>query len=314
MSTSSAAPVFSIIIPTYNRSKVIQRTLASVQMQTFKDFECIIVDDGSDDGEELATVVAAMVDERFRYVRQENGGASSARNRGFDVANGRYIALLDSDDEFLANKLERCNEILNEADSGEVLLYSQMIVERGMEKKWVRPARGPLPSERVDEYILCTPGTIRTSTIVISASLARRIRFDEGLPWFQDSDFAIRASNAGASVKFVREPLVVLEDQVGYSRVSRSGDFETVLKYFDRMRRAEQISERSYWAGRGWPCARVASSTKRPYALLLFFQALAHCAFPWRHAFIVGAQVIMPYRLYQEIANGVVRLRGRRID
>ncbi|WP_082754028.1 glycosyltransferase family 2 protein [Mycobacterium sp. NAZ190054] len=313
MSNSNETPFFSIVIPTYNRSEVIGPTLSSVQEQTFKDFECLVVDDGSLDGDQLSAAVAALGDERFRYVRQNNGGASSARNHGFDVARGAYIALLDSDDQFLPHKLERCSELLQDLH-GDILLYSQMVVERGLEKKWIRPLRGPRPSEPVDEYILCTPGTIRTSTIVVSASIARQVRFDESLPWFQDSDFAIRVANTGAPVVFINEPLIVLEDKVGYSRVSRDANYAPVLEYFDRMRAAGEISERAYWAGRGWPCARVASSSNRPYAMWLYMQAAVRRVFPWRQGFIVAAQVMLPYRFYQAVANLVVRLRGRRMS
>ncbi|WP_460359409.1 glycosyltransferase family 2 protein [Mycobacterium sp. ZZG] len=312
MAQNSGTPVFSVIIPTYNRSDIIRSTLESVQRQTYTDFECLVVDDGSPDGEELAAVVESMSDDRFRCIRQANGGASSARNHGFDLARGHYIALLDDDDAFLPKKLETCLEILRR-HSDEVLLYSQMVVERGLDKKWIRPSRGALPSERIDEYILCTPGTIRTSTIVFTASLAQRIRFDESLPWFQDSDFAIRSANSGAAFEFVAEPLVVLHDEIGYSRVSRNKSYESVLVYFEKMRRSGAISERSYWAARGWPCARVASSSNRPYAVRLYLEAMLKGVFPARHAVIVGAQVMVPYRVYQYLANVVVRIRGRRL-
>jgi glycosyltransferase involved in cell wall biosynthesis len=303
-------PLFTVVVPVHNRADIVRPTLMSVQEQTFEDFECLVVDDGSTDGEDLALVVESLDDDRFRYVRQDNGGASSARNRGIDMARGRYIALLDSDDRFLPEKLERCADVL-EDHAGEVLLYSQMIVERGLEKKWIRPARGARETERVDEYLLCTSGMIRTSTMVLPRTLARRLRFDQTLPWFQDSDLAIRAANADADVAFIGEPLVVLEDRVDHqTRVSRSSSYAPLLAYFEKMRATGAISERSYWAARGWPCARAASSTRRSYALALYLQAVLQRAFPWRQSFIVAAQVALPFRLYQTIANGVVRLRG----
>jgi glycosyltransferase involved in cell wall biosynthesis len=303
------SPQFTVVVPVHNRADIVRPTLRSVQEQTFDDFECLVIDDGSTDGDELALVVKSMDDDRFRYVRQEHGGASSARNRGIDLASGRHIALLDSDDLFLPHKLERCAEVLKNT-TGEVLLYSQMIVERGLEKKWLRPARGALETERVDEYILCTPGIIRTSTIVLSDTLARRVRFDPTLPWFQDGDLAIRAANAGACVEFVGEPLVVLEDRVGHTRISRGHNFAPVLAHLERMRSAGEISERAYWAGRGWQCARVASSSNRRYAIFLYSQAVLRRVFPWRHSFVVAAQIVLPFRLYQSIANGVVRICG----
>lgn len=88
-------PLFSVIIPVYNRRELLQDALASVWAQTFKDFEVIIVDDGSTDGtwEYLQTLGAAVV-----ALRQENAGPGAARNKGVESARGDYVAFLDSDD------------------------------------------------------------------------------------------------------------------------------------------------------------------------------------------------------------------------
>jgi glycosyltransferase involved in cell wall biosynthesis len=100
-----AVPLYSVIIPLYNKSKYIERAINSVLKQTFDDFEVIVVDDGStDDG---PGKVEAFVDSRIVLVRQENSGVSSARNRGIKEARGQYIAFLDSDDEWRENKLEK---------------------------------------------------------------------------------------------------------------------------------------------------------------------------------------------------------------
>jgi glycosyltransferase involved in cell wall biosynthesis len=310
MTSSSHFPFFSVVIPTYNRSEIILPTLKSVQNQTYSNFECIVVDDGSDDGEKLRTVVQSLHDSRFSYVRQENGGACRARNHGIDLASGRYIALLDSDDIFLPNKLERVAQALNQGRDID-LVYSQMLVERGLEKKWIRPSRGLLPAERVDEYLLCTPGTIRTSTVVVSTTLAKKIRFDESLPSLQDTDFAIRAAYEGAAVEFIEEPLVVFNDKVSGDRVSRNAKYKPLLAWLKRMR-GKELSERAYWAGRGWQCARIASYSNRPYGILLYLQSAVRGVFPFPHALIVAAQIAIPHSAYQKFANVVVRLFGRR--
>ena len=95
--------MISIILPTFNRADVIKRAIASVQAQTFTDWELIIVDDGSTD--DTARVVTDL-DPRIRYFYQENKGVSSARNNALRQSRGQYIAFLDSDDEWLPHFLE----------------------------------------------------------------------------------------------------------------------------------------------------------------------------------------------------------------
>jgi glycosyltransferase involved in cell wall biosynthesis len=99
----------SVIVPTYNRADTIKRAIASVQAQTFQDWELIVVDDGSTDG--TASVIAGL-DPRMVVIRQENQGISGARNTGLARSTGRYIAFLDSDDEWLPHHLELCVSFL----------------------------------------------------------------------------------------------------------------------------------------------------------------------------------------------------------
>jgi glycosyltransferase involved in cell wall biosynthesis len=96
----------SVVIPTYNRSAELCRALDSVQSQTHKNWEALIVDDGSTD--RTATVLAERYgnDPRIKYCYQENGGVASARNRAMEMANGEFIAFLDSDDVWEPWKLE----------------------------------------------------------------------------------------------------------------------------------------------------------------------------------------------------------------
>lgn len=96
-------PLISIIIPAYNVSPWLSATLHSVQDQTFTNWECIIVDDGSTDNP--ATCIPD--DPRFRLIRQANAGVSTARNRGLDEAQGTLIAFLDGDDIWHPQALER---------------------------------------------------------------------------------------------------------------------------------------------------------------------------------------------------------------
>jgi len=97
-------PRVSVIIPTYNRANMVGRAIKSVLEQTFTDWELIVVDDGSQD--HTGAAVADYGDPRIQYIYQENSGTPGARNTGIQASSGEYIALLDSDDLFLPNKLE----------------------------------------------------------------------------------------------------------------------------------------------------------------------------------------------------------------
>ena len=96
-------PTVSIILPTYNRLEYLQRSIGSVLVQTFQDWELIIWDDGSDDG--TAGYCQLLGDQRIRYFWHENRGVSFARNRAIEKSVGKYLAFLDSDDEWVQQKL-----------------------------------------------------------------------------------------------------------------------------------------------------------------------------------------------------------------
>ena len=97
------SPLVSVIMPTYNHAEFLTDAIDSVCQQTLKEFELIVIDDGSTDG--TPDVLAAMRNDRIRWFRTTNKGRSAARNLGLEKANGRYIAFLDSDDLYHPDKL-----------------------------------------------------------------------------------------------------------------------------------------------------------------------------------------------------------------
>lgn len=115
-------PLFSVVIPSYNRASLIGATLRSVLAQRFTDYEIIVADDGSTDG---TPEVAAAVDPRVRVLTQTNQGPGAARNLAVKHATGRYIALLDSDDVWFPWTLEVYARIIREA--GEPALISGLM-------------------------------------------------------------------------------------------------------------------------------------------------------------------------------------------
>jgi len=100
-------PIISVIIPAYNAERTIGAALSSVLLQSHSKIEVIVIDDGSVDATPAVVDEMATKDQRIRRITQENRGVSSARNRGIDSATGEWIALLDADDTFAADRLER---------------------------------------------------------------------------------------------------------------------------------------------------------------------------------------------------------------
>ncbi len=103
-------PLVSVVIPTYNRAETIMRSLNSVLSQTFQDYELIVVDDGSTDH---TYDIIKDLDPRLKIISQPNQGVSAARNNGIRASRGKYIALLDSDDEWNPLYLEACISFLS---------------------------------------------------------------------------------------------------------------------------------------------------------------------------------------------------------
>lgn len=96
----------SIIVPCYNQAQYLDEALQSVLVQTYQEWECIIVDDGSPDNTEEIAKKWLEKDSRFKYLYKENGGLSNARNSGIDIANGEFILPLDADDQIGNDYLE----------------------------------------------------------------------------------------------------------------------------------------------------------------------------------------------------------------
>ena len=105
------SPIISIIVPIYNREKWLRNCLDSISSQTFKEWECILVNDGSTDNSLKIAQEYAENDERFIVFSQENQGVSAARNLGLDHAQGKWLAFVDSDDEIAPDYLEILHKI-----------------------------------------------------------------------------------------------------------------------------------------------------------------------------------------------------------
>jgi glycosyltransferase involved in cell wall biosynthesis len=168
-------PLVSIIIPLFNKLDWIPQTINSVVNQTYKNWECIIIDDGSTDGSfELVTSLTEKYPGNWRIIRQSNSGQSVARNRGIEISSGMYVALLDADDIWFANKLSRQVEFLNANKDVDLLFTSYVIFEESLKKpfRYVR-------FKRAEEMILRWLQMLGFGGLIESTGLIRRSFFEK---------------------------------------------------------------------------------------------------------------------------------------
>jgi len=186
-SASDSTPTVSIIIPTYNRAELIGKAISSVLVQSYGDFELIIVDDGSTDA--TADVVGSFHDSRIIFLKQENRGRSVARNRAIALSRGRYIAFLDSDDEYLEQKLELQVAYMDlHPDVGIVYTSAYCIDELGRSldrHAYLASAAGNI----YKEVAFFQPVTITLPTVMIRKEVLDSVGyFDEAMERFEDTD------------------------------------------------------------------------------------------------------------------------------
>lgn len=123
MNTDNNKLIISVILPTYNRAHLLIRALNSILIQTYQDFEILVIDDCSSDNTQC--IIEEFKDDRIIYIRHENNrGVAAARNSGLAAAKGQYIAFLDSDDEWLPTKLQRQLESFQDATPDIGIIYT----------------------------------------------------------------------------------------------------------------------------------------------------------------------------------------------
>lgn len=211
MSSTPVEPVFSVVIPVYNRANTILATLESVKFQTFSDFECLVIDDGSNDGQKLREVIRSLNDDRFIYLRQDNAGGGAARATGIKNATGSYLALLDSDDLFELEKLEHVYRAILQKPNVDVWSHFAKMI-RGGGVSIIRPTRIPDASTSIADLMFRQREFLQTSTIVVRMSYAKIVSFDPRLQKAQDVDFMIRLERIGATRGFIPEVLSIWND------------------------------------------------------------------------------------------------------
>jgi glycosyltransferase involved in cell wall biosynthesis len=215
-------PFFTVILPSFNRARLIEKAIRSVQDQSINDWELVIVDDGSIDDTFSRVAPIIREDRRMRYHYAGNRGLASARNLGIQLASGDYITFLDSDDTYKSDHLSLRAEILKHRPEIELLHGGVEIVGPDTVRDKYDPTREIPLSE-------CVIG----GTFVIGRSLVDRLQGFRDVPYGDDRDFFDRAESVGATIVKVDFPTYVynrLEPDSMCAIVEREG-VEGILRF-----------------------------------------------------------------------------------
>ncbi len=210
-------PLVSVIIPAYNYAHYLPFTIDSVVEQTLSDWECLIIDDGSTDNTKDVAEKYTVADRRIKYFYKANGGLSSARNYGLQIAQGKYVIFLDADDMLEKNNLKHLSDFL-ENQTGNNAVFGKFIKffdDSTADYPWyqdynyVKGLQTDFHSRLVEKNSLppCAPLS------PLSVIKEHNLTFDESLTSYEDWDFWLRLStycnfyfipgeNAAARVRF----------------------------------------------------------------------------------------------------------------
>lgn len=227
--------MFSIVIPLFNKEKFIAETLHSVVLQSYHDYEVIIVNDSSTDNS-LAIAQTFEVDKRFKVYTKLNGGVSDARNFGIEKAAGKYICFLDADDIWEKTYLQEVYRLICKYPDNDVFCLGYSFFNNVIEdtyakynlRKYIKTDDTVIDFFR---YSVLRKGSIAlTSAVVISRSLieSKQLKFKTGCSMGEDVDFWVRAC-ASKDIVYCNKTLMFYrcscEDSLtswGISSISRS--------------------------------------------------------------------------------------------
>ena len=203
----------SVIIPVYNKIRYIATILQQVKAQSFTDFECLIIDDGSSDGSGAVCDAFAAEDQRFKVFHIPNGGVSHARNVGLDAAQGEYITFIDADDGIKPDYLENLIRCAEESKVDLVISgYRKVDAEGSVLQSVIPETKGILPaSQWLHDFasVQVKNGLYGCCVAkIFRRSLVSSIRFDECLKLAEDFDFYLNLYEIVDTIYF--------DDHTGY--------------------------------------------------------------------------------------------------
>lgn len=241
---------FSVIIPVYNREKIVGDAIESALQKDYDNFEIICIDDGSTDGTLSVLLEYEKLDPRVRVLSKENGGVSSARNKGLEIATGEYILFLDSDDRFCAGIYASINACLQEfglidvlvfgyvTNNGQVSLpkgfgFNKICSQKNIYEDIVPSILG-LNNEK--QFPIYCHGKAYNRKLFNQ----HKIKFDERLITWEDGCFLLNTLKYTKSILFTKQGFYELRD-VSNDHLSRMYYIETIKWFAYRSQLFEEL-------------------------------------------------------------------------
>jgi len=234
------SPFFSIILPTYNREKFIAVAIKSVINQTYKNWELIIIDDGSTDNTKQV-VSLFLADMRIKYFYQTNQERSVARNNGIKQAKGDYICFLDSDDYYLADHLDIMNQNLNVNSKKEILTVERYYKngDKLIEANHAKLITDNHKDFMIKNVILYSPPV---QCICLHKSFFETVQFkDTWLPLSECAEFIYNLIKANYYYKYINKRSVVMVNHETNSTIANIEYYQHKIKYIKFFAKKEHV-------------------------------------------------------------------------
>lgn len=310
----TSEPRVSVVIPSHKRGALVQRAVASVLAQTFTDLEVIVVLDGADPASQA--VLAQISDARLRVIPvAEAVGGSEARNIGIRAARAKWLALLDDDDEWMPEKLNRQLAVA-EGSAHEYPIVATALIARSPVADFRWPRR--MPTAPISEYLFVRnslfqgEAVLQTSTWLTKRELLLKVPFTRGLRRHQDWDWILRAVKvAGAAVEFINEPLAIWYVDDPNSPIRTQYDWRYSLEWIKSNR--DLVTPRAY---AGLMAVTLSSQAAWQRDWKAFWPLLRETVFGGRPRLmdlaLFSAMWFVPRRARHGIRSLMTRERGRK--
>ncbi len=285
---STATPLVSVVITTYNRPSYLRKAIESVLQQRYEKIELIVVDDHSEtDTRGAISDIKTGSLSRFQYIRHDqNRGANAARNTGIEAVSGEYVAFLDDDDSWMPGKIGRQVDAFETADRSIGVVYTgiEAIRKDGRDIKIPPPIK-----EDITKALLCRNVVGTMSVVMVRTEFAKAVPLDEEFPAWADLEWYIRLSRR-TDFKRLPEPLTVYEftshDRLSDNLDKRLQGYKLFIDRFDSL--AASYGWLFHRKMRGWAAQRAGAAAltagQYSHARRLFATALA--SYPLESTFV----------------------------
>ena len=251
-------PLISVIIPCYNQGEYLNSSISSILNQSYSKWECIIVDDGSTDNTAAVAKKLCKLDDRIQYLYKANGGLSSARNAGLEIASGNLVQFLDADDLLTETKFETSVDLLNDDQTLEIVICD--FIRCNFDNTIKIPAYCDLSAVIFNfESILLDWDLIFTIPIhcgLFKSELLNGYKFNEAVGAKEDWLMWLHVFSKSPAVAFLNSPLAIYREHEASMSFNRTHMYVNTLKAFafvidnmldDKLKKSFFYAVNNYW-------------------------------------------------------------------